>query len=66
MGQVKSLYADVVELLETTEMDEVEIAKMLGVDEQLVTDIIYDMAYESERDYQPDEQQEWHDFDPDC
>lgn len=66
MGQVKSLYADVVELLETTTLTEVEIAQHLGVDEQLVTDIIYDMAYESERDHQPDEAQEWHDYDPDC
>lgn len=64
MGQVKSLYADVVELLETTTLTKVEIALMLGVDIQLVTDIVYDMAYTS--DGQPDEAQEWHDYDPDC
>lgn len=64
MSQVKSLYMDVVELLETTELDEVEIALLLGVDEQLVTDIVYDMAYEN--DGQPDEAQEWYDYDPDC
>jgi DNA-binding ferritin-like protein (Dps family) len=66
MGAVKSLYADVCELLTTTELDEVEIATLLGADVELVTDIMHDMAYESERDGQPDEAQEWHDYDPDC
>jgi DNA-binding ferritin-like protein (Dps family) len=66
MGAVKSLYADVCELLTTAELDEVEIATLLGVDVELVIDIMHDMAYESERDHQPTELTEWLDYDPDC
>lgn len=64
MGQVKELYADVRELLETTDMTVVEIADSLNCDEQFVEDVGYDLGLEL--DGQPDEAQEWHDFDPDC
>jgi len=64
MGAVKSLYMDVFELYELNEYSIAEIAEQLGVDAGLVEDIVYDLAYES--DGQPDEAQEWHDYDPDC
>jgi hypothetical protein len=64
MGQVKELYSEVAELLETTDMSVEEIAAALSIDEQFVEDVLYDLGLES--DGQPDEAQEWHDFDPDC
>lgn len=65
MGQVKELYADVAELLETTDMSVEEIADTLKCDEQFVEDVLYDLGLDN-GDGQPDEAQEWHDFDPDC
>jgi hypothetical protein len=65
MGQVKELYADVAELLETTDMTVEEIADTLDCDEQFVEDVLYDLGLDN-GDGQPDEMTEWHDFDPDC
>jgi transcription initiation factor IIE alpha subunit len=65
MGAVKNMMADVIELLETTDMSVEEIAEELKIDVEFVEDILYDLGKE---DYEPDvsEAQEWHDFDPDC
>jgi energy-converting hydrogenase A subunit M len=65
MGAVKNMMADVIELLETTDMSVEQIAEELKIDVEFVEDILYDLGKE---DYEPDvsEAQEWHDFDPDC
>lgn len=63
MGQVKSVYEDVVELLNEADYTVEEIAAMLCVDVDLVQEIVSDI---SESDGQPDEAQEWYDYDPDC
>ena len=65
MGAVKNMMADVIELLETTDMSVEEIAAELLIDVDFVEDVLYDLGKE---DYEPDvsEAQEWHDFDPDC
>ena len=65
MGAVKTMMADVIELLETTDMSVEEIAEELKIDVEFVEDVLYDLGKE---DYEPDvsEAQEWHDFDPDC
>lgn len=63
MGQVKSVYEDVVELLRDTDYTVEEIAAQLCVDVELVNDIVCDIQ---ESDGQPDEAQEWYDYDPDC
>jgi orotate phosphoribosyltransferase-like protein len=62
MGAVKNLMFDVVELLETTDMSVEEIAAELHVDVEFVEQVLS----ANEHDGQPDEAQEWHDFDPDC
>lgn len=64
MGAVKNVMFDVVELLETTDMTVEEIATELQVDVDFVEQVLYDLG--TANDGQPDEQQEWHDFDPDC
>jgi energy-converting hydrogenase A subunit M len=65
MGAVKNMMADVIELLETTDMSVEQIAEELKIDVEFVEDILYDLGKE---DYEPDvsEAQEWHDFDPEC
>jgi transcription initiation factor IIE alpha subunit len=65
MGAVKNMMADVIELLETTDMSVEEIAEELLIDVEFVEDVLYDLGKE---DYEPDvsEAQEWHDFDPEC
>ena len=65
MGAVKTMMADVIELLETTDMSVEEIAEELLIDVEFVEDVLYDLGKE---DYEPDvsEAQEWHDFDPEC
>ena len=42
-----------------------EIVKYLGVPTSWVEDVVTNL-FESMDDGQPDEAQEWHDFDPDC
>jgi hypothetical protein len=64
MGAVKNMMFDVVELLETTDMTVEEIAAELQVDVDFVEQVLYDLG--TANDGQPDEAQEWHDFDPDC
>lgn len=65
MGQVKSVYADVVELLRDADYTIQRIAELLCVDVVLVQEIVSDIS-QSQYDGQPDEAQEWSDYDPDC
>jgi hypothetical protein len=65
MGQVKSVYADVCDMLQSTNMTTQEIAAVCGVDVQLVTDIIADLE-EVQYCGEVDELTEWMDYDPDC
>jgi len=52
-------YTAVEELLKKLSND--VLYSFLGEDRQEIAD-----SYESQYDGQPDEAQEWHDFDPDC
>ena len=66
MGQVKSIYAEVVDLLENTDMTVEQIADTLGVEDSFVEDVLYDLGLGNPDAGDCDEAQEWHDFDPDC
>lgn len=49
------------------ELSDEEIASKYGILLDTVYDILDDLQEElDEQDGQPDEQQEWHDYDPDC
>lgn len=51
-------------LIENPDTDLEDIAKMAGVSVDFVQDV--ESSMEMEYDGQPDEAQEWYDFDPDC
>jgi hypothetical protein len=58
-------------LIDYPDMDLEDIAKMAGVSVDFVQDVYptvepYMGPMEPEYDGQPDEAQEWHDYDPDC
>lgn len=58
-------WSEVVDLLSALSADE-RFAECMDT---MVREIVYDTIYAEtgyQEDGQPDEQQEWHDFDPDC
>ena len=81
MGQMKALVMDIEDML-SSGTDVESTAKYLNVPVDIVADVYEalngpdgggpdydDLSYDAQhRDYdgQPDEAQEWHDFDPDC
>jgi hypothetical protein len=67
MSNMKKLMEDLEEAYFTDESSE-SIATRLGISTQLVEDawVNIEAAMDDEYDGQPDEAQEWNDFDPDC
>ena len=69
MSRMSELHILLVESLETGLSDEsiIELMVMEGVPREACPEIlrVFKLS-EDENDGQPDEAQEWHDFDPDC
>ena len=73
MGQMKALVMDIEDML-SAGTDVESTAKYLGAPLELVEEIYENLNgpdgggpdYDYDHDGQPDEAQEWHDFDPDC
>lgn len=62
MGKIKDLAVQIQDMA-LNGYDAEDIAMILDVPRSWVTEAFDDSAYS---DGQPDEAQEWHDFDPDC
>jgi len=69
MGQMKALVMDIEDML-SAGTDVESTAKYLGAPLELVEEIYENLNGPNgggpDYDGQPDEAQEWHDFDPDC
>ena len=69
MSRMSELHILLVESLETGLSDEsiIELMVMEGVPREACSEIlrVFKLS-DDENDGQPDEAQEWHDFDPDC
>ena len=69
MSRMSELHILLVESLETGLSDQsiIELMVMEGVPREACSEILRVFKQsEDENDGQPDEAQEWHDFDPDC
>ena len=69
MSRMSELHILLVESLETGLSDDsiIELMVMEGVPREACSEILRVFKQsEDENDGQPDETQEWHDFDPDC
>jgi len=69
MSRMSELHILLVESLETGLSDDsiIELMVMEGVPREACSEILRVFKQsEDENDGQPDEAQEWHDFDPDC
>ncbi len=67
MSRMSELHILLVESLETGLSDDsiIELMVMEGVPREACSEILR-VFKQDENDGQPDEAQEWHDFDPDC
>ena len=67
MSKMNELHMDIVDAINEGLLSFGRIAEIYGVSRADV-ETIYDemMAQDGDWDGQPDEAQEWHDFDPDC
>ena len=68
MSKMSSLALDIQEAIEAGELTFAEIAAKYNVPLDWVVQVNEELAeqYAAEYDGQPDEAQEWYDFDPDC
>ena len=66
MSKMSSLALDIQEAIEAGELTFAEIAAKYEVPIDWVQCVFEQLDQEPEYDGQPDEAQEWYDFDPDC